>query len=1055
MQKIIILTMIVLSLILLLFSFSISDEVEFFIRNQLKKNVKVLEDNGFDVKFKIKKAGALGIELNQIILSKKGLLDAKFDRLRISLDILRTISNLSYNIKLTFSNGELKGVVPSEQGSDLNSMKNLSIFFYNVDIDIKDLIYKGTKNNLVLNSCSGEFFPYIKSGKFFRLLSDNLKFIVRRTGNLLKGEIQLKEQKVKKYENFLRDFPSMKYGKGLFDAKLSFEFLNNKESLQGEVVFYDVDINFDNMPLTLKDFNGKILVEDDIRRFNKSSFLIKGKNYLMSGFRKSRHSMDLKLKDPDDDSNNFHIYGLDKSLKMDGNYKFGDYKINIVKDQDVKIQINSTNLNAIIYLSLQRLSGNFRVNFKDMLSFWGDYKFDKETFSFSTDRSFIRFAEKIFPFKLNYTGRLFFDIENVLEISLNPSKKDAEIILDLPFYKDDMHGEFDLNSRKISVSSENGYFSADFLDSLKIDADYRFKIDEIDAENIRVKAVEGEIILNSSEKLIKGIIKELALYDFSYKHLEYAFDLDRFCVNACSGEKTIEIKREQDEYYGEIKNLLYEGKIRKEKFSFNIKKALIGTTKKGFYLRPVLASFSFLERNMMYDTGEISFSKGTLEVEGLSFKDGYDTLKLSMLKDDKGINYEVEYLGNKPLKINDLITFNNKVLRIKGKDNNITGSMLFDNAQIDKFKDMTADGKFIFNGNEIELKDCFIKYNDANVSVNGKAYDMFSRYELFLDVKKGSKISIKKPEFSFEGNGDIKIDVKNDGAKIVYGVSGSLDQGTINIYKIPKDGNSLIPEFVDLTFSDLLLKYNGNTFKSKGKIDYSYNDNKNDVYIDVYEVKIDMLGNNFKVVEGVLSSVDIKDDTTEKKIRITGSSGSLDTEFKVNDATKEKVKKDRSFKDLSSYIWMDLLFSREIKDATIYVSIKGSALDRNTYFYSDPPMELDEIYEQLKATSIFSVLEANGNRSKLVNFLGAEKNLLKRFTKGFNFDSVDLKSDDDGVDLRIKKDLNERVSLNYNKGLIETEDSFGLEYKFNKNLFFESENKEKENRLKLKWKIEF
>jgi hypothetical protein len=173
--------------------------------------------------------------------------------------------------------------------------------------------------------------------------------------------------------------------------------------------------------------------------------------------------------------------------------------------------------------------------------------------------------------------------------------------------------------------------------------------------------------------------------------------------------------------------------------------------------------------------------------------------------------------------------------------------------------------------------------------------------------------------------------------------------------------------------------------------------------------------------------------------------------------------KECGIENLKNIVWMNILLKKKIGDYVIFASIEGGVDNKSIRFYSKPELTENEIYDLLKKNGIFSFMDTEDYKEKIIGFLKLEKNFLEKFTRGFHIDDIDFSKNESGINLDIKKEIGKNLNLNYGKNIYgNSSDTLGFEYKLKNNLtlegnmFIDSNNDlDGGSSLKLKWKTNF
>ncbi|MCK9225003.1 MAG: translocation/assembly module TamB [Candidatus Muirbacterium halophilum] len=1048
MQKVFLRLVIILTIIILILVIIQNDSIKGYYRSIFLKKIEALNKDNFKIDYNELDISYIRIVLKKVNISDNGVL-AYFDNITIRPEFFSLLF-----IKPIFSINCYYGDI----NIDFNSMKsqeNLSlagkIKFFKTDFLLKNIKYNGK----LLDISEKEVFGKVE-------ISSDIEFELKNSNFYLNGiidndyfdiELEVKNADIKKYSEFLKDFSNIDFIKGVFDIDINIIKEKNNIVVKGQLNFNDISVKIQDIPYEITNIKGEVKIDGDKRIFNDVNFEIAGFDFILKGERIRKTYTDFTIEQKTNNKNFLRIYGEDNNILIDANFKFGKVELNLKKENIYKLNLSYGDIKGILFLENNKNKGNFRIQLPFNTNFWGDYFLDEKN-NLNFDKCFFRLYENIHNVRIVKTEEMFkLIIPEIFELMYSINTKKIDIILENNMLDEKISGVFNDDFKFLSLRKKdsNDFINIDLRNNT-IESKYKLYIKGFSKKNFNISDVFLNLNFLNNKFEFSGKCGKIEIIDFKRENVVFKgiYEKDKFIMDF---ENTIvTLKFDKDKIIGSFKDI--DINIPYSKNNINIKSSKINFTNINdkYVFEPEDLNLNFNDYNLNMIDGKFIFMDEKLFSENVIFKILDDTVEIQAEYFQKVLSYSGRILGNTSYEYMGF-KIKNKVARFTGVDNNISGYIILDKAHYKDIPDWNISGKVEFNSKDLSFKDLeFINSNAVFYASGWFDYNSMKDFSIKVNSKKPHLMKFNTEKFNFESVvfGNLNIDAN----KGKYKIGGELDFEN-TILKILYLSDKKLPfefENVKLNIKKAEIHYKSHKFIMSGNINMNTKDiDKIDLRID--GGYIDILGNKFSIMRGNVSTTDIFSNIERKILNIYENRKKLETEYKVN-ATIDNDKV-YDFEGIKKNIWYDLTLKKDFSNLTVYSSVKGKGEDVSFVLYSEPEKTQDEIYNVLKENSIFGFLDSKDPKEKFLELLGIQKTFIKSFTKKFNFDSVDLKKDNDEYNIFLKKRFNENIFLNYEKALKNEDETYGIEYRFNERMKIESTNSQDESSLRLKWKINF
>ncbi|MFW5782137.1 MAG: hypothetical protein ACOCWO_02465, partial [Candidatus Muiribacteriaceae bacterium] len=350
MERVLIFSIIIISLCAVLFLVLSSDAVEGYIKSVIISKIQTINENpSIEIKYGDIDTGFISSTLKKVSIIQ-GSNSLTSDRIVIRPDYYRSIISFDIVVRVSlYHNAAVLEVDPENisLSAEVAGISGLDLF----DTDI-NLTFKGSAarygsiklEDSILSIRPGDF-----STDFLKLDSGNISFNVRKAGRYFGGELSVKDASCKEYEAFLRDFPGMTYKKGLFSAELELSFKDGEPSYDGSIFMENALIQLEDIGVTFS-FSGKVSVEDDVRTFSENPVHVFGKKLLLTGVRVKGDSLDLNLKQENKPENRIRIFGRDNDVSYSGKWVAGGTEFSLSGKEFIKLTVDSDKVSGMVFV---------------------------------------------------------------------------------------------------------------------------------------------------------------------------------------------------------------------------------------------------------------------------------------------------------------------------------------------------------------------------------------------------------------------------------------------------------------------------------------------------------------------------------------------------------------------------------------------------------------------------------------------------------------------------------------------------------------------------------
>ncbi|MGM0607882.1 MAG: translocation/assembly module TamB domain-containing protein [Candidatus Muiribacteriota bacterium] len=1042
-----------MAVLLVFFSFLYSGEIENFFISEFKQQISNLEKYDVNINYSSLSYNFFQIILKDVEVEYNNSFLLKGQKVTLKPDLRKLFTNFKFIPHISIYNGKSRVDLKKESElSFFNEIEIGKIDYFNIDLTVNNIYLHNEYKNIKFPDSSGLINTGIFVNDFFSLSNSEINIETSKTGQLYSGNIKIKDGDVVEYETFLKEFENFKFIKGVFDAQIKYTVNQEGFKPDGTIFFKNVNMKHSEYDMVdITNYNGKIKLDDNIRFFIDNSVFVNGKKINFSGVKKRYQYIEITFI-PEFLENGFlKINGKEGSYNYEGEGGWGDFSFRIINN---RISFNYSELiNGGIYINSNLNNGNFFLDYKNDINIWGDLAFCSEEMQIKSNNSFLRYKDSQYLFNINYKNEVL-NIESpelfLMNFDKNTSLINGEFFLNQK--KQVFEGRYSAEKNLISLQNSSGFLKIPLDEIKKTKFDYNLILDEIIFDKFKASNIDLSLKYNEEFEL-NGEAGKISYNDFIFKNIKITSNNIFNKISFKNKHNNLNLFVKEDKWEGTLKNYSYTFSVGDKTSYLFINKGNIKYEGEKIKIIPEKAHLEFKENIFNYISGNIYIcSQKGIYSDNMILKRGKDKVNISFSIKNKDFDYNIKITGNEPYNINDFLQIVNKNINIKGTNNNYNGIIELEEASVDLGEKHPFGGRLILNNNILNISEIKVLNNQDELMVSGYYDYIMDEFDLEVEVENDTELDIANNNFSFLGqiNGILNVSKRNNN----YILGGALN---INGAKLNVKGFKDLYDKINL--KELALKYN------KLEIDYKKNflicegeiKIKDKKSIDkfnnrVVSGEVDFLGNTFDIYEGRIQ-IDNSDFSPDNKKIKFNHNNKLNTEYRVN-------LKDYSFSNnkntyLNNSLWLNVVLKKKIEDNTIFVRVSGNNENRNIMLYSEPELNENEIMELLKRNSVFSFFEASDNKERFLRFLGMEKNLLKRFTQEFNFDSVDLKGESSSINLNIIKKLSPDFTMNYEVGLSEEKESLGLRYRVGENIFIEHESAEKENNLKLKWNLNF
>jgi len=1050
-QRVIFKFLIFFSIFVILFSFLFSGEINNFIITAFDNFVEKFESQSIKISYESKKISIFRISVDNISISDEENF-FKAEKVYFYPDIVSSLKNQ----KLIFNIIIQKGKIEADFTHSVNrSNFNLDTFgvsrisFSGTEIDIKFVEY-GEIKRFQTENISGIINANTVAGNFVHFTNKIIDIKGTKIGKKIQGSIKIKNASVKRYEQFLKDFESLSYIEGLFNAELEYALFDSQIDYRGVIEFSDTKMVIESYGThEISDFSGKVEVDGKIRKFINTKFMWKNYEIELSGVRRKKSYADLKISIPKLDNSYIFVNGEDGKWKYNGVLHWNDYLFEINENNIITLT-NNSGFDGRFYVDLEKSGGDFRFSYKDKFNLWGNYFFDFEQFIFQTEKSFIRTGKKIFPFSVQNNNGFYLEIEKILNLDFD--YKTGVISGETMFSNsvEKISGKADFIEESIFIETEQGYFK---FDDKKVELKYFFSFPELTFEKIFAENVEGNLFYNEENYIIEASAEKINFSGYDFNNVKINADSLNNQYKMISDDFKLNLDSFPDYSSGEITNFSKNFDILGVNATIEFNKVKINKKNNNIYITPENSIIKYGDYKFHFNKGEIVIDEnGKISCKNIEYVSDRDILILDLEYFDNKFVYEAVLKGDGEYSWKNLFTVKNKVLRVKGENSEYQGTILLDKAVPGFDIPYEINGKIDFDKNRFYFSNIEAKNKLHSIILSGE-YN-HSKEEFFIDAEAKNKMDFnfknENIELSIVASGNI-IFVKNNhhtglGGKV------NIENGRVYVKKLSENIPDFINRDLEVIFNDLNVNYGKNNFLVNGAFLNNSQNMEKKLNCRIKDGRIDILGNDFKIREGYINTLESRKHTSEGIIRFENNSR-LESEYiaTIGDIYFDKIYD----KENNLNIWIDIMLEKTFGDYNVFGRLSGNSENRNIYFYSQPELPQSKIYDMMKNNSFFSFFEAKDFRDRMLSFIGMDKALFNRFSRELNVESIDIKDGGSGFQINVKKNLGQRATLNYERIIVEETESVGIEYNLGKNLFFTSENDEKESNLKLKWKLFF